>query len=281
MPTLGLALHLPCPKCVSPIPVGALVERLTCDACQADVAPTAFLEKMASEAFWSRLLLRGPGGRLDELGLEGEMVWAEPRCPGCEATFALPASLEDAAARGHLDCPKCGKPVVVRRVPRGLVPDRADYLSYLVGEEAALLPGAAGSAAPSGAVEPILFTCPQCSASLPVDGSDRTVECSYCHASLFLPDALWRRLHPVRTISRWSVVVDPDSPRARSYRRANRLNSWSILFTWAFFFAAVFSFVQLGGLLRWLVGGAFAAGWVLWFLIGIRWHAQSEGSSWP
>lgn len=54
---------------------------------------------------------------------------------------------------------------------------------------------------------PVSFGCPDCGANLKVTmDSPRILECSYCKTDLFLPDPLWRSLHPVKKRAAWYVA---------------------------------------------------------------------------
>ncbi len=45
----------------------------------------------------------------------------------------------------------------------------------------------------------VSFACPDCGANLKVTtDSPRVLRCSYCQSDSFLPDALWRALHPAK-----------------------------------------------------------------------------------
>jgi hypothetical protein len=60
---------------------------------------------------------------------------------------------------------------------------------------------------PTAALASTLVTsCMSCGGGLKVDGSSRVVECSFCHDSNFLGDALWLRLHPALK-RRWLTLV--------------------------------------------------------------------------
>jgi hypothetical protein len=39
---------------------------------------------------------------------------------------------------------------------------------------------------------------------------ERVIECRYCTTSVFLPDELWRRLHPAKTMLAWTVTHTGD-----------------------------------------------------------------------
>lgn len=47
--------------------------------------------------------------------------------------------------------------------------------------------------------KPVLFSCPRCGAGLDIAAeSPRILTCKYCDSDLYLPDALWHALHPVK-----------------------------------------------------------------------------------
>src|SRR5258708_39741314 len=50
------------------------------------------------------------------------------------------------------------------------------------------------------------MTCPQCGGALhiPAD-TNRTTTCQFCSVDFYLPDDLWRRLHPVKVVEPWCV----------------------------------------------------------------------------
>jgi len=50
------------------------------------------------------------------------------------------------------------------------------------------------------------MACPQCAGGLSIAADDaRTISCRYCSSAVFIPDALWHRLHPVKLASDWSI----------------------------------------------------------------------------
>jgi hypothetical protein len=38
--------------------------------------------------------------------------------------------------------------------------------------------------------------------------AERTTTCRYCEASVFIPDELWRRLHPAKTMRTWTLTYE-------------------------------------------------------------------------
>src|SRR4029078_2601772 len=47
-----------------------------------------------------------------------------------------------------------------------------------------------------------------CRAGLQIEGSSRMVDCQYCSSSVYLPDDLWQRFHPVAEVKRWFLCFD-------------------------------------------------------------------------
>ena len=60
---------------------------------------------------------------------------------------------------------------------------------------------------PQHEAKPIAMACPQCGGGLTITADDdRTIPCRFCEVEVFLPDELWRRLHPVATMSTWTLT---------------------------------------------------------------------------
>jgi hypothetical protein len=54
--------------------------------------------------------------------------------------------------------------------------------------------------------KPVLFSCMQCGGSLKITTEmPRVMSCTYCGASQYLPDELWRALHPAKKKREWFV----------------------------------------------------------------------------
>ena len=67
---------------------------------------------------------------------------------------------------------------------------------------------------------PVVMSCPKCSATLDLDEkSKRLTTCGDCGTDVYLPDDLWRRLHPVKQAERWYVEYEGPSSVARRRRQ--------------------------------------------------------------
>ena len=217
---IGIAVEVRgrCLACGNPVMVNAAVKELTCPSCLGTVA-------LPRGDWWSvleRIVTDGAHG-LGKTGVslplgqlaEPSIRWfpQAPLCGKCQA----PLELGGALGRGvgsSIACAKCGEKALLR----SLQPDLTGMSVLAVGEDPDQLPSGLDGPRPPAAAEPVRFPCPACGASLPVDGSKRTVGCEFCHTQAFLPDELWRRFHPVKVIRRWHLWADVGPLRAREAR---------------------------------------------------------------
>ncbi len=132
----------------------------------------------------------------------------EPRCVKCKQDIDA-SRLEEYSAAGNIKCSKCSNTIFVRK-PSELIAKVFPGLKYIVGEDNDLLSESKLVKAPDS-VKPVLFTCPSCAGNLEIDGTDRMVECKYCDSQIYLPDDLWFRLHPAKSVERWYMVIDAES----------------------------------------------------------------------
>src|SRR5262249_37196322 len=62
---------------------------------------------------------------------------------------------------------------------------------------------------PASASAPVIMRCPECGGSLRVTSdSARTIACDHCNNNVYLPDDLWRSLHPVKRAAFWTIAWD-------------------------------------------------------------------------
>jgi cation transport ATPase len=61
--------------------------------------------------------------------------------------------------------------------------------------------------------------CPSCAAGLTIAlDRQRVTPCEYCGVSVHIPNAVWRQLHPVRTVTEWYVGFEGESAGQRAKR---------------------------------------------------------------
>jgi hypothetical protein len=212
---IGLALEIrgQCGSCGNPLPFNALCEQVVCPRCHTPrVLGAEAWRSLLEDALRDAPQLQPREGRSStiftgDLGqVELTAGRAEPRCPACKTEMPLD-DLDALAARGWAICVGCGRRHTLRRPQpafEGLLPPGA----LVAFEDEDQLAGR-GDGISQAATAPVVFACPQCQASLPLDGSGRMVTCGYCHANVYLPDELWQRLHPAHAATRWYVCFDP------------------------------------------------------------------------
>jgi DNA-directed RNA polymerase subunit RPC12/RpoP len=234
MPRFGAFTVLSsCSRCGQPLPINAPVLSVRCGGCNADVAVPA--------GFWGDLLVllddehdvltEGKPRHLTSsiASSEARCSWARalPCCGRCGQSLPLDIALD---AERDLSCPGCGHGVSVYPAP-GWLREVSPTAQQVYSDERS--PGRAPPNAPSAgmsdAPKPIVMPCPQCGGTLKLGGdSQRLVQCHFCSADVFLPDALWSRLHPVRTVHEWYVRFDGETVaqrRARVAKEANEHNA--------------------------------------------------------
>lgn len=191
-----------CPECGGSVAVEGPLLRVVCKACKSTLELTpenwkGVLEFRKYEAEFSLIEGKTRGSALTHGELKLLVRWgpSRPMCPGCGAP--MPAEAVLPGSDGPLSC-TCGASITTLPVP--------DWLRDVVPSAVQLL-GAAREGVPenleavesSAAHKPVLFSCPSCGAGLDIaTESPRILTCKYCDSDLYLPDALWHALHPVK-----------------------------------------------------------------------------------
>lgn len=206
--SIEVRLSLSCEGCDSGVPVNGPVPLVKCARCME-------VTQLTGEHGWERLLPKTLFANVARSSTPGETLRPEgkrinltatarfPACPKCgEPHDARRAKL--AIVKGTpLTC-KCGGTTELARVPATFLaihPSVRGFVDAEVYEE-----GSVSSAPASGG--PVVMQCMKCQATLPVDGTKRLVECSYCTARNYLPDDLWLALHPAPKRESWFILFD-------------------------------------------------------------------------
>jgi hypothetical protein len=213
MTTTGIAVELSttCSKCQAPLPLNGASESVLCDHCRTPTAtPPDLWQRLLGEAVGEAVAMAKNEGRTHTI-LMGSANYKlmvgrqDPRC-ACKTPFAQEAILRSAGT-GSVQCSACGKPSAVRPAPAWI---------KAIHPAALLVVGETMGAQAAQRIDPkdLRFHCYHCGSALPLDGASRTVACAYCRNSVMVPDDIWLRLHPARTVDRWFVVLALDLSRA-------------------------------------------------------------------
>lgn len=194
-----------CSECGEPLMVDGPLRTVRCVACQSLVEVEA--------QYWKKMM----GFRTDEharkrvtstvFGLVGALSFhvrmgrAAPTCSACDHPLDL-ASLQP-GMDGEVRC-ACGHATPTFPPPEWLRELDPTVVQILNAEREG---AALKSPVSAQADRPVSFGCPDCGANLKITmESPRILACQYCKADLYLPDPLWRALHPVKKRSAWYMA---------------------------------------------------------------------------
>jgi hypothetical protein len=226
-----LEIRTSCNSCGESIPINGPWTKVTCSACFRETAVppdilAGFLNDFEEE-YEGFERGQGSGGTLmSGSGTYKYGCWRmPPRCANCKKP------LPEAGRSGPetVKCPGCGAVYYAFPAP--------DWLKKVVPSAVCCYtpeppPGEIEGTpvAPDEESEkPVVMACPSCGGALSVSkGTDRIMECRYCSTEVYVPDAVWKRLHPVKTTEEWFAVLDGKTARQlRAERRVRDLDEES------------------------------------------------------
>jgi hypothetical protein len=68
----------------------------------------------------------------------------------------------------------------------------------------------------------VTMKCPECDGGLNLTGASRRISCDYCRHDLYIPDDLWRRLHPIKKAAHWTIEYEGPNALERRQARSPR-----------------------------------------------------------
>lgn len=200
-----------CSSCGQSLPINGPSKQLSCTACFEDMTISTdiiagFLNDFEEE-YEGLTEGQGRGGTLmSGSGTFKYSYWKlEPRCSSCKKPLIIPEAMSNSTVR----CSECNTEYHLYAIP--------DWLQKLV-------PSARFCCAQQPppiendstrieideySTKPVVMSCPQCAGALSVSArSERIMECGYCNSEVYIPDAVWKRLHPVRKTEEWFVCFE-------------------------------------------------------------------------
>ena len=200
--SIAIRVHVRCPQCLGQVIVGAVADRVRCDACGASVAMTAPHDWFQNDTLFRRALDHQTASIL-AVG-DAPEVHFEKRaaaCHGCQRPFDL-AEIFGAEKTASLRCSSCATTMTVRPIPATFMPSMS-MRGVVVGEQ-----NASHDAPAAAQTHAVVLACMSCGGALHVDGKERMVDCAFCKTSNYLPDPVWARLHPAKQVVTFFVVAD-------------------------------------------------------------------------
>jgi hypothetical protein len=169
---VAVRMGMSCPDCMGPLPLNRIAARVMCQHCLSWV-----------DVDW-------PANLFGRAWTAAPRTWAVgKRDQSSNVSLAIKLDVERIA-----DAPE-GTPRATDALIERVFPGTRRVIGETDGGD------------PTAALTSTLVTsCMSCGGGLKVDGSSRVVECSFCHDSNFLGDALWLRLHPALK-RRWLTLV--------------------------------------------------------------------------
>jgi Zn finger protein HypA/HybF involved in hydrogenase expression len=127
-----------------------------------------------------------------------------PLCSACSGVLDLSAT--PPGTDGVVRCPACGGTTPTFPPPPWLAAVEPAALQLFGAARSGGVSNAEAVASPNAA-RPVSFACPDCGGNLKITNeTPRILACSYCSADLYLPDPLWRAIHPVKKRVPWVVA---------------------------------------------------------------------------
>jgi len=216
----SLSARTECNHCGAPVPLDAPVIEASCAQCSGQVSvPAETWGVMLRDLDDHIVLPEGEGRTVNEV-IGGQKLVYEikremPYCEKCGTAFEI-ADVPVGTSR-NIACTQCGDPASTEPVPPWLgqtVPNARQL--YRVDPD----PGLEGSnrvaLSPPPAPRPVALTCPSCGAGLHITVENpRLTSCEFCNADVYLPDAVWRKLHPVKVVTPFYVRFEGQTRRER------------------------------------------------------------------
>ncbi len=194
-----VTMSVTCDHCAQPVPVNGPARRVNCANCLKDTPLSRVPEELALAAQGYQTLGSPYRSRTFDT--------AEPQCRKCGSTVPVDGYLDREGATGTIDCPQCGTGLPTYPAPAWMKEELPTVRQVFGGDpEVAQAEANLSLSLDQEAIAPVLMACPQCSGSLTITPeTPRTMSCSFCGVQVFLPDALWSRMHPAKVMQRWTV----------------------------------------------------------------------------
>jgi len=220
MQFISIEIKSECEKCGNPVMINGPMLTLLCNSCHYEKKIHAMSWKSIIESAIETYSEVKTGEGSQSTTIAGDfnrdvtVIKENPLC--CSCGSRLKDIPESVTGKTDLKCSKCNTVNTVAPAP--------EWLIKIVPQAVLIVNGQSSEAdgkkeEPAG--KPVFLSCPSCSGNLRVDGSSRLVTCSYCSADVYLPDDLWLRMHPVKTVQKWYLGFNKND----SSMKHKKLNS--------------------------------------------------------
>jgi len=221
-----------CCNCGNPLFLNAFSNNITCEHCQQiNNIPSKLWKAIVVDSMNDAVKYQEGQKRSQKMFSGGHEVSItfgkrKSRCSKCQTM--IPDNVYDSFEGGDYKCTKCGNAISIRK-PDNFIKQIVPSALYIVAEDTGQIKTGIHGIEKPEAVKPVIFNCPACAANLEIDGTKRTIKCTYCDASVYLPDDLWFELHPARTVDRWYIINNENEAPAIEESNETSLPEWYYL----------------------------------------------------
>lgn len=248
-------LLLACPSCGNSVPLNGLLSRFDCPSCSSPVILSSELWSSIIELDWRTAVMKPfsfqPVSEAREHTSEGSDLRVQvertflqnPCCIHCSEPLV---GVVGAVPREtfSVSCSSCGERNDFFEQPEAFA-DKDVAVTHVAATELETSSAQATPKQRTGGGQLVVMSCPNCSGGLKITtGSQRTTQCEFCSASVYIPDDLWRQLHPVKTTKTWEVMyrINPGAlHEAAKQKKIDAMGSATL----AMVGGGVFSFIWL------------------------------------
>ena len=192
-----------CPKCGNPIYLNGPTAEILCSYCLEEYTINKDIPlDLVLTPFNELNKASGNDISYDCFSYNYTFGQSAPRCPSCKEKLNKKRLIGIGDSDiWNVQCESCGEKIqcgkiptwIQKKVPSAKIAINALFEIQKVKEEE------------TPKISGIVFSCPKCGGGLDIDGKDRMIKCKFCDSNVYLPDDLWLRLHPVKTVKRWYV----------------------------------------------------------------------------
>lgn len=214
-----------CGNCGQSVPVNGPFREIICSSCYKPVRiPTDNLAGFFNdfdEEYPGYEEGDGSGGTLMGGGGTFEYKYRRlnPRCGNCRTK--LPELTPD--TEKSVNCDKCGTAMYVYPSFLWMKEIAPSAVQCISPERETSSDGKPQLKTDEEAVKPVVMSCPQCGGTLSItEKSERILKCKYCTVDVYIPDAVWARLHPVQGTEEWFIRFEGKTLKKLENERRKR-----------------------------------------------------------
>ena len=187
-------INVNCTECGKLIPLNGPFQKLKCDYCLSI--------NNLDDKFWPDIF----ESSYSEYSLDDtynvEFELSNPSCSECDTELVLPDVFDQ--SHSEIICSKCGHANASFPVPewfKAYTKNELPPQQIICGESEQLI-----SKQSKKEVNPIALRCISCSAALSITvDTERNCKCEHCGIVQYLPDPVWKALHPVKKRKVWYI----------------------------------------------------------------------------